>query len=75
MSCPVHRGWGDSSCHLPPHTPLNHLTRLMNKNGENVAASVMLGPGSVNKEAVTDGLLSHFIISAGAKWRVTPGRL
>ena len=47
----------------------------MNKNGENVAAAVMLGPGSMNKEAVTGGLLSHFIISAGAKWGVTPGRL
>lgn len=27
----------------------------------------------MNKEAVTGGLLSHFIISAGAKWGVTPG--
>ena len=46
----------------------------MNKNSENVAAGVMLGPDSMNREAVTGGLLSHFIISAGAKWGVTPGR-
>ena len=37
----------------------------MNKNGENVAAAVMLEPGSMNKEAVTGGLLSHLSFQQG----------
>ncbi|KAK2489857.1 hypothetical protein MC885_008015, partial [Smutsia gigantea] len=35
-------GGGTAPAHL---TPLNHLAKLMNKNGENVASSVILQPG------------------------------